>query len=77
MNHFARRGLDGLELDLASAVARLRQLRDEGWDAGLLELNPFGALLLERVLTCDLPRLEQHITPRAAALLDEVTRARG
>lgn len=58
------------ELDLACAVARLRQIRDEAWDAGTLELTSFGSLLLERVLTCDLPRLEQQLSPRAAALLD-------
>ena len=55
--------LDDLQLDLAATVARLRQVAREGYDA-----IPDVA---ERLWTCDLPRLERHLSADAmAAVLD-------
>ena len=45
-----------LELDLATVVARLDQLKREG--------HVYGEwYLLDRMLDCDLPRLARHLTP--------------
>lgn len=55
--------MDALQLDLATVVARLQQVQDEGgWDTA-------NAMVAERILTCDLPRLREHLTPEALALL--------
>jgi hypothetical protein len=43
---------EGLQLDLLTAVLRMRQIRDEG-----------SEFILYRLLTCDLPRLEQYLEP--------------
>lgn len=48
-------GPTGLQLDLLTVVARLEQIRDEG--PGVLADH-----LLDRVLTCDLPRLRGYLT---------------
>jgi hypothetical protein len=58
--------LDGLQIDLASTVARLRQLRDE--QATLWRGNE---TVFERLLTCDLPRLESHLSPEALRALED------
>lgn len=49
----------GIQLDLLSAIVRLRQIGEE------LEAGRDGFamwLLTDRVLTCDVPRLESHLT---------------
>jgi hypothetical protein len=46
---------EGLQLDLLTVCQRLRQIQEERED-GLW-------LLWDRILTCDLPRLESHLTP--------------
>lgn len=52
---------DGLQLDLLTAVARLRQLQDvEYYERG-------DHWLMHRILNCDLPRLEGHLTPETIA----------
>ena len=57
--------LEQLQLDLAGAVARLRQVRDEfGGDFGA------AGVIGMRVLTCDLPRLEKHLTDEARAFIE-------
>ena len=53
----------GLQLDLVSVVARLRQIRDEGGIPG----SSLAEFLWDRVMTCDLPRLENHLTPATVA----------
>jgi hypothetical protein len=56
--------LEGLQLDLATVVLRLRQLRHE--QARLWQGN---ATVFNRLLTCDLPRLESHLTAATLAWL--------
>lgn len=51
---------DKTQLDLLTAVARMRQLRDETTVAG-------DHFLAYRLLTCDLPRLEALLTPEVVA----------
>jgi hypothetical protein len=41
-------------------VARLRQLQDEAYYDG-------GHWLMKRIMSCDLPRLEGHLTPETIA----------
>jgi hypothetical protein len=48
-----------LQLDLFCVVSRLSQLRDERGSV-------LAELLIDRLLSCDLPRLERHITPETA-----------
>lgn len=59
--------LDGLQLDLLTAIVRLEQIRDEC----LLpdgSLTSFGEYLFKyRILECDLPRLRVHLTPETLA----------
>lgn len=50
-------------LDIASTVARLEQIESEGYDD--------GHWLLDRLVTCDLPRLRGHLTPEALEALAE------
>lgn len=50
----------GLQADLLTAVARLEQIRD----AGGFDAAPYVA---ERLLTCDLPRLTEHLTAETVA----------
>lgn len=57
-----------LQVDLATAVARLRQIRGDGYDN--------GHWLLDRVITCDLPRLERHLSAEARAAVDVASPAR-
>lgn len=57
---------DGLQLDLACIVARLQQVIDEG---GFATANP---IVVERILTCDLPRLKGHLTAESTELLCEL-----
>ena len=52
----------GLQLDLLCTVERLRQLRDE--DAHLAEGT---CCVFDRLLTCDLPRLESYLTDDTVA----------
>lgn len=49
--------LDGLQLDLLTATQRIRQIWDES--GGTTSLGEF---LMGRLFTCDLPRLESHLT---------------
>ncbi|WP_125633531.1 hypothetical protein [Nonomuraea sp. WAC 01424] len=56
--------MDSLQLDLATLVGRLEQVEAEG---GWEHASPIA---LDRILTCDLPRLREHLTPEAVALLD-------
>lgn len=59
--------LDPLQLDLATVVARLTQIqRAGGFDASSLV-----AEVAERVLTCDLPRLRDHLSAEARTLVEE------
>ncbi|MFI7691768.1 hypothetical protein ACIBQ6_22055 [Nonomuraea sp. NPDC049655] len=56
--------MDALQLDLATLVGRLEQVEAEGgWEHAC-------PIVLDRILTCDLPRLREHLTAEAAALLD-------
>jgi hypothetical protein len=55
--------LDPLQLDLATIVARLEQVKDEG---GFEQANP---IVVDRIITCDLPRLRWHLSPLAMMLL--------
>ena len=48
----------GLQLDLLTTVSRLEQVADE-----LLA----GSLVASRLITCDLPRLREHLTPETLA----------
>ncbi|MFL6112311.1 MAG: hypothetical protein ACJ786_13290 [Catenulispora sp.] len=54
-----------LELDLATVVARLQQLRDEHGE-------DMQAFLVHRLTTSDLPRLRGHLSPELAAWIDEL-----
>lgn len=55
-----------LQLDLATVVGRLAQVRDEyGGDFAA------AGIIAERLITCDLPRLEGHLDSDAQALLAE------
>lgn len=56
---------DDLQLDLLSVIARIRQLREEGW----FESSHF---IWHRIETCDLPRLEGHLTPEVAKWAERV-----
>lgn len=52
---------DRLRLDLETVVARLDQVAAEGgWETAL-------DVVKERILTCDLPRLQEHLDGLAAA----------
>lgn len=57
--------MDGLQLDLATVIVRLEQIRDEQ-DEALKES------LLHRVLTCDLPRLPGYLGEEARTAIREV-----
>lgn len=58
-----------LQLDLGTLIARLEQMkeefdaRDQGYD--------HGHWLMDRVLTCDLPRLQQYLTHEMRTEIDE------
>ncbi|MFB4280834.1 hypothetical protein ACBJ59_36480 [Nonomuraea sp. MTCD27] len=55
--------MDALQLDLATIVGRLQQVQDEGgWEHA-------DSIVLDRILTCDLPRLREHLTAESAALV--------
>ncbi len=58
--------MDDLQLDLGCIVARLIQVQNEG---GFSQANP---VVVDRILTCDLPRLQGHLSAEARALVDEV-----
>ena len=53
-----------LQLDLATVVARLEQIRDEA-DGDFGELP----IISERLLTCDLPRLRAHLNDEGLGYL--------
>ena len=55
---------EGLQLDLLTVVSRLQQIADDGgfYDGGPVEI------VAERLLTCDLPRLRDHLAPRDAGV---------
>jgi len=55
------RGLSALQLDLATVILRLRQIRREGG----------SEFLWDRVITGDLPRLESHLCPDTVELMLE------
>lgn len=52
-------GVTGLDVDLLCAIARLEQIGREGADS-------CGGIILDRLVTCDAPRLRRHVS--AAAL---------
>lgn len=56
--------MDALQLDLATLVARLEQVQAEGG------FDQADGIVVDRILTCDLPRLRSHLTPEAAALIE-------
>lgn len=56
----------GLQLDLLTACQRIRQVWEE--DGGGTSL---GELLMQRLFTCDLPRLEGYLTAETLAWADE------
>jgi hypothetical protein len=58
----------GLQLDLVTVVARLRQIKADGGCGFYGE--PLALLLWDRVMTCDLPRLEGHLTEASLAFLE-------
>ena len=60
--------LSPLQLDLATVVARLRQIESEGGPVGFG--TELAGVLWERVITCDLPRLTGHLSPAAVMLLE-------
>jgi hypothetical protein len=55
--------VDALQLDLATLVARLEQVEAEGG------FESADSVVVDRILTCDLPRLREHLTPEALALI--------
>jgi hypothetical protein len=59
-DYFAEHGEDMVPvklIDLVCAVARMKQVRDHGIDA--------EPIVLDRIFTCDLPRLERYLPERA------------
>lgn len=54
--------MEGLQLDLATLLVRLAQIAED--PDGTL-----APLLLDRVLTCDLPRLRGYLTPDTLAFV--------
>jgi hypothetical protein len=54
-----------LQLDVATLVARLQQLRDEHGE----DMRDF---LVHRLTTCDLPRLRGYLQPEFIAMLDDL-----
>ena len=54
---------EGLQFDLLTVVSRLQQIADDGgfYDGGPVEM------VAERLLTCDLPRLRDHLAPETLA----------
>ena len=54
-----------LQIDLASAVARLEQLRD-------MPYFDSSHWLWDRVASCDIPRLRGHLGPEAVELLERL-----
>lgn len=58
--------MDELQMDLATVVARLRQVRREGY-------NQIPDIA-ERLWTCDLPRLEGHLSAEALAAVEDAER---
>lgn len=54
-----------LQLDLATAVARLQQLRDEHGE-------DMQAFLMHRLTTSDLPRLRGHLDAELRAMIDDL-----
>ena len=66
--HLAGRGpivVSQCELDIMSAAARLQQLRDEQGE----DMREF---LVDRLTTCDLPRLRKHLRPELVAVIDNL-----
>jgi len=57
-----------LQLDLLSIVARLRQIRED--DGSGFYGSDLTTLLWNRIMTCDLPRLESHLTPETVAWME-------
>lgn len=55
---------DSLQLDIATAVARIEQA------LALPEDDALRCHLLDRLLTCDAPRLRRHLSPEWVKRLD-------
>lgn len=55
-----------LQLDLVAAIARIEQIHD------LPEDSPLRELLIERLGTCDAPRLRRHLSDESRRELAEV-----
>lgn len=60
-----------LQLDLATAIARIEQIGGLPADSALREL------LILRLATCDAPRLSRHLTEQTKAMLASVQGAQG
>lgn len=56
-----------LDLDLMTAVARIEQLAREGPDS-------CSGLILDRLITCDGPRLRRHVDPDFMQWADDASR---
>lgn len=61
--------VSGLQLDLVTVVARLRQVKRAVDDGGSGFYGDDCSVVFERIFTCDLPRLEGHLTAEARELL--------
>lgn len=66
------RPLDPLQLDLATIVVRLEQAREQLESSGQV-----SEWLLDRILTCDLPRLRRHLDPNTLTVLADLQPGRG
>lgn len=68
LSQWERRGISysppSDQLDLATIVVRLEQIRDEGYEN--------GHWLLDRVIHCDLPRLRQMLDPSTLKTVTEI-----
>jgi hypothetical protein len=58
-------GVSELDLDLLTAIARIQQIEREGVDT-------CGGIILDRIFTCDAPRLRRHVSASALAWANEV-----
>lgn len=59
-----------IQLDLGTLIARLEQIKED-WDARDSAYSDAQHWLLNRVMTCDLPRLQHYLTTAMRAEIDE------
>lgn len=62
--------VDALELDVATVVVRLEQIAARRARFG--DEDGLAALVWDRVVTCDLPRLREHLSPRVLKLMADL-----